>query len=159
MQLLQIFDNWQKALTEFNNLLKRRVKGFRQTELLARIKVIDKTSSEEKSMTRSMYNARLLHPQYWPLPLLEQFSEVLNCPELLTIYQKQSAIIAQLPDTLTNYIKEADTPNAFVIRLLKMNEATFYDKQKEPKTWRRHELERIEEIIETLNKLKPVSAK
>lgn len=159
MQLLELFDDWQKALTEFNNLLKRRVKKYRQTELLAQIKVTDKTLSVEKSMTRSMYNARLLHPQYWPLPLLEQFAEVLNCPELITLYSKQSEIIAQLPDQLGNYIKDANTSNAFVIRLLEINQATFYAKQKDPKTWRRSELERIEEIVETLNNLRPGPAK
>lgn len=158
MQLLDLFDDWQKALAEFNNLLKMRVKKYGQTKVLAQIKVIDKTSSEEKSMTRSMYNARLLHPQHWPEPLLAQFAEVLSCPELMTFYQKQSTIITQLPDLLTNYMKGANTSNAFVIRLLDINQATFYAKQKEPKTWHRDELVRIEEIIETLNKLKSVSA-
>lgn len=153
MKPVELFDEWQKTLTEFNNLLKRRVKRYKQSELLAKIIVIDKPSSQEKSMTRSMYNARLLHPEHWPLPLLEQFSEVLNCPELLELYQKQAAIIAQLPDLLSDFLKSTTTSNAQVIRLLNINQATFYKKQKDPKNWRKQELQRIEKIIETIQSL------
>lgn len=153
MQLLDLFEDWQNALSEFNTLLKKQVKANRQTKVLARIMVIDKKSSREKALTRSSYNARLLHPHYWPLPLVEQFAEVLACPQLLILYQKQSDIINQLPDRLTVFIKSANASNAFVIRLLGINQASFYTKQKDPKTWRKDEIERIEEIIETVTKL------
>lgn len=154
MQLLELFETWQIALKEFNDLLQRQVKAKGQTSVLSQIKVLDKKSQKEKSITRSSYNARLLHPHLWPQPLLKQFAEVLTCPELLTLFENQKRIIEQLPQEVAKIIKEGNTSNAFVIRLLAINESTFYAKQKDPKTWLRPEVERIEEIIETLKRLK-----
>lgn len=153
MQLLDHFEEWQNALSEFNNALKKQVKANGQTKVLERVKTVDKKNSVQKSLSRSSYNARLLHPHYWPLELVEQFADVLACPQLLTLFQQQNDTIKQLPDRLTSYIRSANTPNAFVIRKLGINQATFYAKQKDPRLWRKEELKRIEEIVETLKKL------
>lgn len=153
MQLLDYFEEWQNALFEFNNLLKQQVKASGQTKVLARVETVDKKNSTQKSLSRSSYNARLRHPHYWPPELVEQFADVLACPQLLTLFQQQNDRIKQLPGRLTNYIKSANTSNAFVIRKLGINQATFYAKQKDPRSWRKEELQRIEEIVETLKKL------
>ncbi|CCH57576.1 hypothetical protein BN8_p06764 (plasmid) [Fibrisoma limi BUZ 3] len=155
MQLVGLFDEWLETLTKFKNLLIQQVKKHGQNKVLAQIMVFDKTSQQSKPMTRSMYNARLLHSQHWPLGLVEQFAQVLACPELLMLYQKQEAIISQLPGQLSAYIKAAKTSNVFVIHLLGINQATFYAKQKSPKTWQRDELVRIEEIFTTIKSLEP----
>ena len=158
MQLVDLFEDWQSALSEFNSVLKAQVKAMGQAKVLAQIKIADTLSAEEKSLTRSSYNARLQHPQYWPLPLVNALADVLASPHLVDLFHRQQTIIDQLPALLTNYIKTSGVPNAFVIRGLSINQTTFYAKQKNPRTWRKPELERIEEIVETIRAIRPGNA-
>lgn len=153
MQLVDLFEEWQNDLSEFKALLKTQVKAKGQTNVLTRIKTVDKKTATERALTRSSYNARLREPQNCPLALVEQFAGVLACPRVLTLFKQQQGRINQLPDRLIQYIQSADIPNAFVIRKLGMNEATFYNKLKDPRLWQRNELERIEQVIETLRNL------
>ena len=153
MQLIDLFEEWQNDLSEFKALLKTQVKAKGQASVLARIKTVDEKTAAERVLTRSSYNARLREPQNCPLALVEQFADVLACPRLLALFKQQQDRINQLPDRLIQHIQSANIPNAFVIRKLGINEATFYNKLKNPRLWQRNELERIEQVIETLRKL------
>lgn len=148
MQLTELYEQWQTILAEFSALLERKVKETGQTKVLAQIQVGD-----TQVLARSTFNARLEQAQYWSLAVVEQFATLLDCAELLTLFHRQMTLIEQLPVLIVHYIKLGGVSQAFIIRRLGINQTTFYAKQKNPKTWRKHELERIEEIIETVKRI------
>ncbi len=104
-------------------------------------------------ITASMYYQRLKYPQNIPEQEIGALTKLVQNDTIAQLYKETIEFGQQLSESIAESLRNTDITVTFLCKKLGIDPSSYHRKQKDPRLWNQAEIERIAQVIETIERL------